>query len=335
MFADCKRVEEIAGAGLTALPERAGDAPLILRGAFAHWPIVQAARESDEAVVDYLSHFYNGGPVSVLASHPDNKGRFFYQPDSKAMNFHTSTERLDVVLGGILQERASPEPVAIAVQAISAPDMLVGLEGANSNPLVPAGTNARVWIGNALTVAPHFDVAANIAVVVAGRRRFILFPPEQTPNLYPGPMDETPAGVPISMVPLDEPDFDRFPKYRMAFDSALVAELEPGDAIAIPYLWWHGVQSLAPFNVLMNYWWNRDPATASYPFIQLLQLATVMFRDMPAEQRASWRALYDHYVFETGGNPMAALDPGQRYDPPTIDAATLAKLKAALREVLA
>jgi hypothetical protein len=335
MFADSKRVEEIAGAGLTALPERAADAPLVLRGAFAHWPIVEAARQSDEAVVDYLGRFYTGEPVSVLASHPDNKGRFFYQPESKAMNFQKSSERLDVVLGGILHERASPEPVAIAVQAISAPDMLAGLEEANPNPFVPAGTNARLWIGNAVTVAPHFDVAANIAVVVAGQRRFVLFPPAQTPNLYPGPMDETPAGVPISMVPFGEPDFERFPKYRDALDAALVAELEPGDAIVIPYLWWHGVRSLAPFNLLMNYWWNRDPATASYPFIQLLQLATVIFRDMPAKQRASWRALYDHYVFEAGGDPMAALDPGQRYDPPAIDAAALAKLKAVLREVLA
>lgn len=334
MFADCKRVEEINGAGLTALPERAADAPLVLRGTFADWPIVQAAQRSDEAAVEYLTGFYGGQPVSVLASHPDNRGRFFYEPNSKAMNFHTSSERLDVVLGGILQERSSAEPVAIAVQAISAPDMLAGLEGANPNPLAAPGTNARLWIGNAVTVAPHFDVADNIAVVVAGRRRFVLFPPEQTANLYPGPMDQTPAGVPISMVPLGDADLNRFPRYRAALDAALVAELEPGDAIVIPYLWWHGVQSLAPFNVLMNYWWNRDPATAAYPFIHLLQLATVMFNDLPQHQRASWRALFDHYVFETRGDPMQALDPGHRYDPPALDAPTLAKLKAVLREVL-
>ena len=332
MFADCKRVEEIAV--LAAFPERTTGVPLVFRGAFAHWPIVQAAQKSDESATDYLSRFYNGRAVSVLASHPDNKGRFFYRPKSKAMNFRTSSERLDVVLGGLLQESASAEQVAIAVQAISAPDTLPGLEDENPNPLVPSNTHARLWIGNRVTVAPHFDVASNIAVVVAGRRRFVLFPPAQTPNLYPGPMDLTPAGVPISMVPLGEPDFEHFPKYQTALDAALVAELEPGDAIYIPYLWWHGVQSLAPFNVLMNYWMSRDPATAAYPFIQLLQLATVMFRDMPADQRASWRALFDHYVFEIGGDPMQSIDPGQRYDPPPLDAAAVAKLKAVLREVL-
>lgn len=332
MFADLKRVEEIAG--LAAFAERTAEAPLVLRGAFAHWPIVRAAQNSDESAVDYLSRFYNGRPVSVLTSHPDNNGRFFYEPNSKEMNFRTSSERLDVVLGGLLQERASSEQVAIAVQAISAPDTLPGLEDENPNPLVPASTHARLWLGNRVTVAPHFDVAANIAAVVAGRRRFVLFPPAQTPNLYPGPMDLTPAGVPISMVPLGEPDFERFPKYQSALDAALVAELEPGDAIYIPYLWWHGVQSLTPFNVLMNYWWSRDPATAAYPFIQLLRLATVMFRDMPAAHRESWRALFDHYVFETDGDPMQPIDAGQRYNPPPLDAASVAKLKALLREVL-
>ena len=74
-------------------------------------------------------------------------------------------------------------------------------DGQNPNPLLPAGNHARVWIGNAVTVAPHFDVSENIACVVAGRRRFILFPPEQTANIYPGPMDVTPAHVPISTGP--------------------------------------------------------------------------------------------------------------------------------------
>ena len=184
-------------------------------------------------------------------------------------------------------------------------------------------------------VLPHFDVADNLALVMAGRRRFILFPPDQTPNLYPGPMDQTPANVPVSMVSLDEPELDRFPRYREAMDAALVAELEPGDAVFIPYLWWHGVQSLGPFNVLMNYWWNRSEIDARHPFGALLHLAYILYRDMPPEHRKGWRALYDHFVFQTGGDPTEALLPGQRYRGGDVDPERVARLKDALRDLLA
>ena len=138
-------------------------------------------------------------------------------------------------------------------------------------------------------------------------------------------MDVTPANVPISMVSMAEPDFERFPRYREALAAALVAELEPGDAIYIPYLWWHGVESLGSFNVLMNYWWHRDAACRGHPHVAFLHLAYSLFRGMPPEQRKSWRALYDHYVFQTGGDPTEALAPAHRYEGRAMTAGTARK----------
>jgi hypothetical protein len=258
----------------------------------------------------------------------------FYDGDTKALNYREAPQPLPNVLRALLQQKHAAEPLGIAMQAISAADCLPGLEEDNPNPFVPTGTRPRVWIGNRVTVAPHFDVAGNLACVMAGRRRFILFPPEQTSNLYPGPMDATPANVPISMVSLDEPELGRFPRYREAMEAAVAAELEPGDAIYIPYMWWHGVQSLGPFNVLMNYWWSRDEVAARHPFGALLHLAYVLYRDMPAEQRQAWRSLYDHYVFQTGGDPTEALPPGQRYKGRDMDPDKVARLKDALRDLL-
>jgi hypothetical protein len=328
-------LDELHSAEEISPGELAGrDRPAVLRGAFRDWPFVQAASGSDEAAVAYLDRFYNGTPVNTVVADPAEGGRLFYQPDSKELNYRESPQLLSNVLKGLLQQKTSNQPLGIALQAISAAECLPGLEEDNPNPLVPEGTSARVWIGNKVTVAPHFDVSDNLACVIAGRRRFILFPPEQTPNLYPGPMDATPANVPISMVSLDSPELDRFPRYRDALDAAVVAELEPGDAIYIPYMWWHGVQSLAPFNVLMNYWWARDEVSAKHPYGALLHLAYVLYGDMPPEHRKAWRALYDHYVFQTGGDPMAAIDPPHRYYPRKVDPARVARLKDALRDLL-
>ena len=98
----------------------------------------------------------------------------------------------------------------------------------------------------------------NVAVVAAGRRRFTLFPPSAEPDLYLGPHDPTPAGARISMVHVTAPDLDRFPRYASALDVAQVAELSPGDAIFIPRDWFHHVEALERFNVLVNYWWDAN-----------------------------------------------------------------------------
>jgi len=336
MIADLRPADEMSGPGLTSLPDEVTNSgrPMVLRGAVTEWPLVQAARQSDEAAVQYLSRFDSGRPVGTIVAPPSENGRFFYRADSKRMNFERSAESLTGVLQGLLRQKGSEQPFAIAMQAILAPDILPGFQEDNPNPLIPRDTPARLWIGNRVTVAPHFDVADNLACVTAGRRRFILFPPEQTANLYPGPMDLTPASVPISMVSLDEPEFDRFPRYREALDAAFVAELEPGDAVYIPYLWWHGVQSLADFNVLTNYWWNRDEAAARHPYTMLMQLTYALYRGMRPEHRSAWRALYDHYIFESDGDPMAALAPTHRDPEQPIDRERTAGLGKAIREIL-
>lgn len=337
MLEQLQRVQEISCAGIDGLPEEVarGDRPAVLRGAVSNWPFVQAALKSDEAAVQYLERFYRGRPVGTLVAPQSEGGKFFYRQYSKQMNFQRSSESLSIVLKGLLEQRTAERPYGIAMQAIPASEILPGLQEDNPNPFVPTGVPARLWIGNKVTVAPHFDVADNLAFVTAGRRRFVLFPPQQTANLYPGPMDVTPASVPISMVSLDAPQLERFPRYREALDAAFVAELDPGDAIFIPYLWWHGVQSLTRFNILTNYWWNRDDdISPRYPFGSLLHLCYAFFRDMPPNHRDAWRSLFDHYVFQAGGDPMQALDEAHRHYPGKLDAQKIARLKDVLRDLL-
>ena len=85
---------------------------------------------------------------------------------------------------------------------------------------------------------------------------------------------------------------------------AKTAVLEPGDAIYIPYMWWHGVESLDPLSVLANYWWNEvSPPQPGLAPIDVLMHARLAFSAMTAEQRAAWRPMMDHIVFDEAGSP--------------------------------
>ena len=80
-----------------------------------------------------------------------------------------------------------------------------------------------IWVGNKTIVPPHYDVPDNIAFVCAGTRKFTLFPPSQLKNMYVGPLEHTPAGQPISLVDIDNPDLTKFPKVEQAMAYGLRA----------------------------------------------------------------------------------------------------------------
>ena len=172
----------------------------------------------------------------------------------------------------------------------------------------------RIWLGSAFTTPAHFDESSNIACVVSGRRRFTLFPPEQIANLYIGPLDFAPTGTPMSMVRLADPDFARFPRFREALAAAQVAELEPGDAIYIPGLWWHHVESLEKVNALVNYWWKGPPAASvqADSALDCLLLAVLRLRHLPPEQRRAWASIFDHYVFGASAESVEHIPPHVR-----------------------
>lgn len=196
-------------------------------------------------------------------------------------------------------EAAKPRPDALALQGMPAPARLPGFAETHALDMVP-GVVPRLWIGNAAKVATHHDPTENIAVVAAGRRSFTLFAPEQVANLYMGPFDPTPAGVQVSMAHVTAPDLERYPRFSAALEAAQTAELAPGDALYIPYQWYHHVEALDAFNVLVNFWW--DPAGAGSPWEAMMH-GLVGVRALPADQRRAWRAMFDRYVFMSEGDP--------------------------------
>lgn len=308
-------MREISSAG--AGPRQLTDAvlqstePLVLRGLVADWPMVHAALASKQVGDAYLRRFSGGASVVAMLGAPGIEGRFFYNDDLSGFNFCPTRARLDAILDELADHRDDAEPPAIYVGSTTVDTCLPGFRGENDVDLGARDALMSIWIGNRTRIAAHYDLPDNLACVAAGRRRFTLFPPDQLSNLYIGPLDFTPAGQSISLVDFAKPDLTRFPRFSEALRHAQVAELGPGDAIFIPGMWWHHVEALENFNVLVNYWWRQSPGYMDTP-INALMLALMSVRDMPAAQRKAWQEIFRHYVFEAGEATTGHIEPGAR-----------------------
>jgi hypothetical protein len=285
--------------------------PAVMRGLVKDWPAVVAGAISPQAFCDYVKRFDCGKQVGLLTAAPEVEGRFFYQQDMRSFNFGRRNEAFGTAMAGLLAQLDQENPPATYVESALIADCLPDFSRENALDLVDPSAAARIWIGNRLRTQTHYDLYDNVACVVSGRRRFTLFPPDQIENLYMGPFEYTLSGTPVSMASLEAPDFERFPRFEKALEAAQVAELEPGDAIFVPYFWWHHVQSLARFNVLVSYWWNETPGNMGSLYNVLLH-NVLAIRDLPAGQRMAWRAVFDYFVFKTSGEPMDHLPPHAR-----------------------
>lgn len=275
--------------------------PVVLRGIARDWPMVQAGLRSTQAALGYLRGFEAGVPVPYSFGGPEIEGRPFYNEDFTRLNVEVRRGLLTQVLDDIEATLEAPRPPTYYVASLLIERALPGFAQHNDAGLAGQGidASASIWIGNRVTASCHFDTPDNLACCAVGRRRFTLFPPEQIDNLYPGPLDPTPGGQVVSVVDIDRPDFARHPRFRDALASAQTAVLEPGDAIFIPSLWWHHVRSLAPFNVLVNYWWRSSPAFLSSP-LPALHHAMWAVRDLPPREKQAWATIFEYYVFGPG-----------------------------------
>lgn len=322
---------------LAALVER--NEPIILRGYAAHWPLVQAGQDSARAAADYLLRFDHGRPVTGYVGEAAIGGRFHYDEAATGLNFQTQTVPLRDFLARVLDEADKPEDApALYMGSTDLDTYLPGFRA--ENDLVPSDglfrrhpPLASIWIGNRTIASAHYDMANNAAICAVGRRRFTLFPPDQIGRLYPGPLAPTPGGQVVSMVDFAKPDLDRYPRFADAMDQAVVAELEPGDLLVYPALWWHHVEALEAFNILVNYWWTTAPDYLDTPMDTVMH-AMLSLRDRPAAEKQAWRAVFDHYIFGDGETVVGHLPPASHGPLAPLDEAMARRLRAYLLQRL-
>jgi hypothetical protein len=329
ILANLPRVAEevLAPAALDARLAGA-DQPFVVRGLAADWPLVRAGLESADAARAYLVSLGRESKLTGTIGEPGGGERLFYNA-AMGMNFRSAQGPLDGFLKLMARDEDDPAAQTIYLSSIDMRAYFNGLVEANNVPLGDRRPLESIWIGTRTRIAAHNDVPDNLAVCAVGKRRFTLFPPEQFANLYLGPLENTPAGRPVSMVDLLQPDFETYPRFREALAQAQVAELEPGDAVFIPSLWWHHVEGLAPFNVLVNYWWRDAPHFLGKPEDALFH-AILALRDLPEADKARWRNLFDHYVFVGGAAVTQHLPPEAHGILAPLTAETAGQIKAHL-----
>lgn len=136
---------------------------------------------------------------------------------------------------------------------------------------------AKVWVGKGGTVTPmHRDVPHNLHVHLTGRKRWLLFAPGDSKNLYSRGLF---SGMPnFSSVDPEHPDYVAHPSFRAA--TAFGATLEGGETLFIPHGWWHHTRSLDDA-VSMNFWWGGR-------VVQLASQVSTLFKRARGIRKDEW-----------------------------------------------
>lgn len=279
--------------------------PVAIRGLVSAWPAVRAGKTSPRAFGDYVAPFACERSIEAFVGDPSIRGRFFYDVPLTGFNFERRTLPFAELVAQIVAGVDRPQQASLYAGSVPVDAYLPGFRGENPLPVLPS-VAPRIWIGHASTVSAHYDTMDNLACVAAGRRRFTLYAPALVGDLYPGPIDHTMAGQPVSLAASSDAPIGTFPRFDAIRDQALTVELAPGDALYLPKLWWHQVEALDRFNVLVNYWWDAATIGPDAPYTSLM-LAMIAIAERPAPERDAWRALFDHYVFRTDGHPLRHL----------------------------
>jgi hypothetical protein len=271
--------------------------PVVIEGLVSNWPLVKKSiNGSLEDIRSYLLCYYESNRILAFASSHEDGKKFTYADTVSRKSFTEMETTLDLIMDTIIESKNATNPGTVYMGSTSIDYVLPGLSIDNNFHIGDHEILKSIWIGNKSIVPAHFDVPDNIAFVCSGQRKFTLFPPSQLANLYVGPLEFTPAGQPISMVDIYNPDLKAFPKFNDAMGFGQSADLLPGDAIFIPSLWWHQVESFGELNVLINYWWRSVPSFMGNPMDALMH-SILSIRDLPDHQKINWVNMFNYYVF--------------------------------------
>ncbi len=134
-----------------------------------------------------------------------------------------------------------------------------------------ARAHPHLWFGTEGNLTPlHYDMANNLFAQLLGRKRFLLFHPEDAQRVYPRPARSKHHN--LSELDPEQPDLQRHPLFREARPWA--CEVGAGDLLFLPAFWWHQVRSLE-VGLSISVWWAPRPEQFLAPMAQ--RMAPVLY----------------------------------------------------------
>ncbi|XP_069588722.1 HSPB1-associated protein 1 isoform X1 [Ranitomeya imitator] len=168
------------------------------------------------------------------------------------------------------------------------PDMLQEVSWADFGFPGRDGRDSTLWIGSRGANTPcHIDsYGCNLVLQVQGRKKWHLFPPEDTAYLYPTRIPYEESSV-FSKVNVVNPDRRRHPAFSRARPH--VVTLHPGQVLVVPRRWWHYVESVDDVTVSVNSWLELDSDHAARVEEAIARTVVCAFKSVEgAESSGDW-----------------------------------------------
>lgn len=308
---ETKPVRRISRINAEELLSYAFDEPVVLTGCMEDWKLYRELRAAGtyEQKMAVLGSLIGERPVTFHRLPKEHKGQFHFQPDNlERLTFGKGTKQADVPFDAFASQALhslqgqSEDYVYMQAQYIAPGTPLFQALGPNVLSFLREDqVHATLWVGsNGQVVNLHYDDFLTFICMADGVKRVTMFSPDLLPHIYQAPFDRMIECAQVSLVRLLELDLKRYPLFGEALRDARMVELQPGEVLLVPPMWWHHVESFG-LNVMVN---NRVFFASFEDFEQVyanLTDAVRLFVKVPADRRARAMALYQQTIFAPGG----------------------------------
>ncbi len=298
--------------------------PTVWRQAQADHPLVALGRGGPDAFLQELVARAGQRMLTVTSAPPRLAGRMGYG-EQRWVDWGSRDATLADFAQDVMAELRAPTGHCDYVQSATVkqclPELVPLTELWLVDPERMLDERTQLWIGSGGQRVPvHRDESHSIAMMVAGAKEFLVFPPEQLPNLATTPRREL-AGDPMrSAIDPRAPDYERHPRLAQAMPTMTVLRLEPGDVLFLPAHWWHAVDSFG-FNVMCNSRWFDMTAAMRGDHSACFAHAMVTARTVSPAHAQRFRARLQAQLFD---------DDGAAAREPAVQAALHEQLRAAV-----